>query len=59
MLIYYIWLVTFSAYIAGACAQGMSQAKYGWKKDLTVLFFLLSSWYFSIVLVGYVAKNPV
>lgn len=54
MLIWIIWLVVLSAYIAGACGQGM---KNGWKKDLTVLFFLLSSWYFSIVLVGYLTKG--
>ena len=59
MLILYVWGMTFSAYIAGACAQGMSQNKYGWKKDLIVIFFLLLSWYFSVVLVGYVSRNPV
>jgi hypothetical protein len=58
MLILYIWLVTLPAYIAGACGQGMRQEKYGWKKDLIVLFFWLISWYFSIVLVGYVSRNP-
>lgn len=55
MLILCICLVTLSAYFAGACGQGM---KNGWKKDLTVLFFLVSSWYFSIALVGYVSRNP-
>lgn len=58
MLLLYIWGVTFSAYIAGACAEGMNRHKYGWKKDLVILFFLLLSWYFSIVLVGYVSLNP-
>lgn len=58
MVIFTIWAVTFSAYIAGACAQGMNQQKYRWKKDLLVLFFLLLSFYFGIVLVGYVHRNP-
>jgi len=57
MIIFTIWGVTFSAYLAGACAQGMRQEKYGWKKSAVVLFFLLLSWYLSIVLVGQVSTG--
>jgi hypothetical protein len=50
-------LASFFAYAAGACAQGMDNHKYGWKKDLIIIFFLFASWYFSIALIGYVVHN--
>jgi ABC-type Mn2+/Zn2+ transport system permease subunit len=59
MAIFYIIFCSLFGYMAGACAQGMSNHKYGWKKDIIVLIFLLSSFYFGVVLVGYVSRNPV
>jgi len=56
MLIWYIFLSSFFAYIAGACGEGMRN---GAKKNLIILFFLMASWYVSIVIVGYVHRNPV
>lgn len=50
-------LSCFFAYTAGACAQGMNQRQYGWRKDLIVLFFLIASWYFSIAMLGYATKG--
>jgi ABC-type Mn2+/Zn2+ transport system permease subunit len=58
MTIFYIILCSFFGYVAGACAQGMNSYKYGWKKDVIVLIFLLASFYFGVVLVGYVKGNP-
>lgn len=54
MVIVCLLLSSFFAYTAGACAQGM---KNGWKKDLTVLFFLIAAWYFSIAMLGYATKG--
>lgn len=59
MVITFMLLASLFAYIAGACGQGMSNEKYRWKKDLTIIFFLCVSWYFSVVMIGYVEKNPV
>ena len=56
MAIFYILFCSLFGYMAGACAEGMSNYKYGWKKDIIVLFFLLASFYFGIALVGYVRK---
>lgn len=58
MVIFYIFLCSFFGYLAGACAQGMNRYKYGWKKDSLVILFLLISWYFGVVLVGHVIRNP-
>lgn len=55
MAILYLLGCSFFGYLAGACAQGMNQQKYRWKKDLLVLFLLLLSFYFGIVLVGRVS----
>ena len=57
MVIFCMLLASFFAYAAGACAQGMDNHKYGWKKDFIIIFFLFASWYFSIALIGYVVKN--
>ena len=57
MALFYIFLCSFFGYWAGACAQGMNRYKYGWKKDVVILFFLLLSWYFGAVLVGYTSRN--
>lgn len=58
MALLLIFAVIISAYIAGACAEGMNRYKYGWKKDAVVLFFLILSCFFAVVLVGYVSRNP-
>jgi hypothetical protein len=57
MVIFYIFACSFFGYLAGACAEGMNRYKYGWKKDLIVIVFLILSFYFGAALVGYTTKN--
>ena len=54
MVIFCMLLASIFAYTAGACGQGMTN---GWRKDLTIIFFLLASWYFSVAMLGYATKG--
>lgn len=55
MVLFTIFGIIFSAYIAGACGEGMRQT---WKKNAIIIFFLLMSVYFCIALIGQVSSNP-
>jgi hypothetical protein len=55
MVLFTILSIVFFAYIAGALGEGMNQT---WKTHVLILFFLVTSLYLCVALIGQVSSNP-
>jgi hypothetical protein len=55
MVMLTILSIVFFAYIAGALGEGMNQT---WKTHVLMLFFVVTSLYLCVALVGQVSSNP-
>jgi hypothetical protein len=55
MIMLTILSIVFFAYIAGALGEGMNQT---WKTHVLMLFFVVTSLYLCVALIGQVSSNP-